>query len=751
MKRFQLFATALIVAATLISCTQPFKNAVPESSTGKPVPGDIISDVTRRGGEFTFETVFTVSVNLEVDLYRIDEWGFIVGDPRPADETDVFVFIDDSSGNRIFAAKLDEAGLLNAGVVLQAAPEDMTLTISADGYGERSAVIRNMVNLASVNRVMSMGLYVPSDQPFVPRQLTGLEDRDGDGVPDAYDAFPDDPNAAFEVSVPADGSLSVAFEDLYGRANAGDADYNDFVGAYRITEILNDEGAVTQLTINADAVTKLAGYNHRFGIRIDSFEGDAELTGTVIDASGAELDIDLSVEAPAEIDLFENSRYAVGKSASVTLAFETPQIRGQVEGIAPLSEPPYNPYAYIYNTGHDVHLIGREPLTDSINPDDTFVDGDGFPWALLVPGNWINPDEGQRIETPYPRFTLWRESGGEEHSDWYLHYYDPYVPPTGLPGVYLAGYVSRDSQDIATVWRVSNESGVEAQELPAPGNARAVDIHVDSTGTVLAAGYYFNGTDEVVSYWSDTELIELEVGGRATGITVHDDDSVIYVSGYYGETAVKNAAYWTISNVGVTRTVLHETSNARATGIAVRPDRVVYVSGYYNNGSHDVATYWTDTESGIFPTPLYATALSQANGVDLDGTTVYVSGRYLDGGVNASYWVDAESGLVTLDGNAGNATDIDHENGTTFVVGDYLPAGGVRQAVVWRDGVVDAELATTGGVAGFANGLLVLGGDVYVAGVQTTSVNEAVYWLNGALVEISSGQESRAYAITVVE
>ena len=54
------------------------------------------------------------------------------------------------------------------------------------------------------------------------------------------------------------------------------------------------------------------------------------------------------------------------------------------------------------------------------NPDSSFRDADGFPWALLVPADWEHPAEGQRIEEKYPRFTDWRLSEGESDRDWYV-------------------------------------------------------------------------------------------------------------------------------------------------------------------------------------------------------------------------------------------------------------------------------------------------------------------------------------------
>jgi hypothetical protein len=48
-------------------------------------------------------------------------------------------------------------------------------------------------------------------------------------------------------------------------------------------------------------------------------------------------------------------------------------------------------------------MIGEEPLPGSRDPAGTmFRDAEGFPWALLVPTDWRHPNDGHRIEIPYP-------------------------------------------------------------------------------------------------------------------------------------------------------------------------------------------------------------------------------------------------------------------------------------------------------------------------------------------------------------
>ncbi|MCK7482235.1 MAG: hypothetical protein M0C28_37625 [Candidatus Moduliflexus flocculans] len=59
-------------------------------------------------------------------------------------------------------------------------------------------------------------------------------------------------------------TVTIAFEDLFGRARAGDADYNDFLASYDISETMDEEGRVLRIDVEARAVRKWAGHNHAF-------------------------------------------------------------------------------------------------------------------------------------------------------------------------------------------------------------------------------------------------------------------------------------------------------------------------------------------------------------------------------------------------------------------------------------------------------------------------------------------------------
>ncbi|TVQ96416.1 MAG: LruC domain-containing protein, partial [Spirochaetaceae bacterium] len=426
MKKYALMSLVALCAIVLASCPSPMGggrgggSGVPTGSA--QLPADQVSDQMRLlSGDFTFETLFPVALDLTIDLYAVDEAGMLVEPPFAPGDRSVVVTLTTANDHPVYRGMAAADGTLRAAVYLPSAPADMFLTVTAEGFESRRIRVPRMVELERVQR--RLGLKQATGAIGAAAFAPGLPDRDGDGVPDVYDAFPDDPNSAFVLNVPADGNLTIAFEDLFGRANAGDADYNDFIANYRIQEISNADGHITSLRVDATAVVKLAGYNHRFGIRIDDFEGSASLVRHYVDESGATRSQGpTSVTAPVEVELFEHSGRAVGKSAWFTLEFATAQDRA--DSPAPLSEPPYNPWIFVRNTEQGIHLIDREPLTErypSSNPNERFVDSDGFPWALLVPEEWVHPAEGQRIDAPqwYPRFTNWRESGGTAFTDWY--------------------------------------------------------------------------------------------------------------------------------------------------------------------------------------------------------------------------------------------------------------------------------------------------------------------------------------------
>jgi LruC domain-containing protein len=397
-----------------------------ESGTTFTLPPDSGNETVRTIETFAFETLYPVEFSLTVQLYDPRTYsGEASPEPLPPETAPVHVRLFTRDGGTVYETVLTDERHTEKQIHLPAAKQDIILRLEAPGFEPREITISDMVKYSRVQRTLSMKAVEDSVQA-----MGTMPDSDGDGVPDAYDAAPHNENTAFVDQVPADGTLTVAYEDLFGRADAGDADYNDFIANYRITEGRSSDG-LTSIEVTATAERKLAGYDHRWGIRIDSFTGEATLEGTYVDADGNVVERDpRTVTAPLEVDLFENTGTAEGMTASFKLTFGTdnPQNLDSEAGKVMVDRPPYNPYLYVHDTGHDVHLIGEQALSQSINTQSEFRDAEGFPWALLVPTEWEHPDEGQRIEERYPRFTEWRKSRGQKETDWYIPVGDNQAP-----------------------------------------------------------------------------------------------------------------------------------------------------------------------------------------------------------------------------------------------------------------------------------------------------------------------------------
>ena len=262
---------SLIILMMMLSACfleNPWSNQSPAGTAA--LPPDQIHDTLRSfTGPFEFDTLLAVELELNVAPHE--------STPEAAN---IIVTLHDEQGNLVYTGRVQPDGSLTTILQLPAAPEDMTLTLHAHGFETRKVVIRDMVRYSKIDRhmsILSTGLNAKG---------TTLLDSDGDLIPDIYDAFPNDPDRAFSNRIPAEESLTVAYEDLFLRAQAGDADYNDFIAGYFITEITNSSGQIIELQGEVTAVAKIAGYNHLFGIMIDYFEGSALLNVDYIDFSG---------------------------------------------------------------------------------------------------------------------------------------------------------------------------------------------------------------------------------------------------------------------------------------------------------------------------------------------------------------------------------------------------------------------------------------------------------------------------------
>ncbi|MFP4012411.1 MAG: LruC domain-containing protein [Spirochaetaceae bacterium] len=586
---------AAVILVVIAACYNPLSTEQDGSDTDT-TPQDQITTVERSSdGTFDFETVLDTEISFEIRGENADG-GF---DPVSG----AIIRLETESGAPLYQARTDGQGSVSGLLSLAAAPGDVTVTVEAEGYAPRTVVVEDMVRYAEVSRVM----YLEGDG--MSAQASGDVDSDGDGVPDVYDAFPDDPDAAFAVDYPADGTYTVAFEDLYGRERAGDADYNDFVGQYSITEVTDAEGRITRIRGTAESVAKIAGYNHHFGLYF-RFDGDARLSVAYNERAATHALEKMGgrrVADGADVVLFHSTHRSEGRTAEFILDFEDPQ---DPKGV---TRAPYDPYLYVKNTGADVHLIGREPLPDSNNAeDDDFRDEDGFPWALLVPADWEHPDEGQRIEEAYPAFDYWRASEGEHYPDWYLMPGEDPGPPSEDPEEFpTVSYRGNDNEEgTVPVDDAEYEEGDEVEvlgnvgDLRKPGNGfTGWNTEADGSGETREVGSTFTmPAEEVTLYaqWKDDYAIGEE--GPAGGWVFYDHGELHEDGWRFLEAApsdISDGGVETFAWSNVTDASVGDTSTEIATGEA-NTAVIVAQDGHETSAAQQTIHYATERFGSSF-------------------------------------------------------------------------------------------------------------------------------------------------------
>ena len=263
---------------------------------------------------------------------------------------------------------------------------------------------------------------------------TVIVDSDKDGVPDSKDIYPNDPNKAFKVRIPATGYYTLSFEDLY--PTAGDADLNDYTLYLYYEEDINANGDIVEIRSRYQHVAKGAGYNHSLYLRLPPSISISNFTTTIFDSKGANLNSGTSLNNPGSsvtsaLPIYNNQDSSVtipsqnvtsssvfnpGRIAKTVVRFSTP-VKRSVLGTAP-----YDLYAKVITTGREIHFPGKYYGNQFGAGKDDYLDANGFPWAVLVAGEFKWPLERQNIYTAYAKFTNWSKSKGAYDNDWYLYF-----------------------------------------------------------------------------------------------------------------------------------------------------------------------------------------------------------------------------------------------------------------------------------------------------------------------------------------
>ena len=273
---------------------------------------------------------------------------------------------------------------------------------------------------------------------------SSIVDSDGDGVPDSKDAFPKDSSKAFTIRIPSTGYNTLTFEDQY--PSVGDKDLNDYVLYVVNEEDLNAKGEIVEIRTRYQHVARGAISNtHSLKLQIPASIGVSKFTNTIYDGSGKQKkNIDTNNPGSKTFSLFDDldssetlpwqwwgfiyrpvynvydcplgiNCFMSGYIAKTTIKFTTPVKRDV------LGSSPYDIYANV-STGKEIHLPGKY----LVNGKDPYLDSTGFPWAILVPGDFKWPKleifPAATIYNSYPNFGAWATSKGTKNTDWYTKY-----------------------------------------------------------------------------------------------------------------------------------------------------------------------------------------------------------------------------------------------------------------------------------------------------------------------------------------
>jgi trimeric autotransporter adhesin len=266
-----------------------------------------------------------------------------------------------------------------------------------------------------------------------------IADDDKDGIPNDKDAFPKDKSRAFTIRIPSTGYNTLTFEDQYPKV--GDKDLNDYVLYVINEEDLNAKGEIVEIRTRFQHVARGAIKNtHTLKLQIPSSVGISELKSIIYDGDG-KLKKEITTSNPGSktfslFDTYDSSDtlglwyrpvfnvyncpfgincFEPGYISKTTIKFTTPVNRDV------LGTFPYDFYASV-STEQDIHLPGKY----LINGKDPYLDSTGFPWAILVPGDFKWPKleifPAANIYNSYPDFSTWASSRGTKKSDWYKNF-----------------------------------------------------------------------------------------------------------------------------------------------------------------------------------------------------------------------------------------------------------------------------------------------------------------------------------------
>ncbi|TGK22961.1 LruC domain-containing protein [Leptospira stimsonii] len=383
----------------LLSATQPNPSPAPDGEQ----PFSIVINDETAPVDFVFDTTKTVNVNIQV-----------LSPDSPISGSLVQIFnIDNTAQKSVFRAVTAENGEVKGSFTIDEATRKVTLKVEA--FGQLYEAEIEIINSFSISRKITV--IIKGNNVLLP-------DTDGDGIVDRDDTYPNDPTRASTFRYPANGYYTISYEDLF--PNQGDADFNDYNVRVVFEEDWNAKGEVARVRAKYTHVAKGAGYNHTLHLTIPgatvssysltryAYDGttvENTFAGNNTPIQALEILPRSNTTIPSSNTSRSNTTFKIGKSAALEVVLQS-----AINRVA-LGAAPYDTFLKVINTNQEIHFPRR--YFDS-NGKDVYLDSTGFPWALLVPGNFLWPYESTDIRKSYPSFKPWYESMGNLNADWYL-------------------------------------------------------------------------------------------------------------------------------------------------------------------------------------------------------------------------------------------------------------------------------------------------------------------------------------------
>ena len=276
-------------------------------------------------------------------------------------------------------------------------------------------------------------------------------DTDGDGINDAFDAYPEDINRAYISYYPNSTSkATLVFEDMW--PFKGDYDMNDLSINFSIQEIKDSNHQVKDIVFTGEIQSYGASYTNGFALKIDTPISNI-ISAQMSNGSGAEFSVLGAIKddnGSSVVTLFNDATDYLGHFVNVYknsdyVQSNTFELRITLDTATQLSNPPYNPFLLVAkniftddsHTFHDnieVHLPNYTPSsytpqkffntyddTSDLDLGRTYLTGDNRPWALLIPTSFSHPAERVDIKNAYTHYLDWVNSGGTLYADWYIY------------------------------------------------------------------------------------------------------------------------------------------------------------------------------------------------------------------------------------------------------------------------------------------------------------------------------------------